>query len=69
MAEIDLIIDGPFGCIPIEIKLGTKLTQRMLGPLKSFLKETGAKFGNLVNNSEKIEIVADNIIQIQAIYL
>ena len=68
-AEIDLIIDGPFGCIPIEIKLGTKLTQRMLGPLKSFLKETGAKFGILVNNSEKIEIVADNIIQIPAIYL
>ncbi len=68
-AEIDLIIDGPFGCIPIEIKLGTKLTQRMLGPLKSFLKETGAKFGIVVNNSEKIEIVADNIIQIPAIYL
>jgi len=68
-AEIDLIIDGPFGFIPIEIKLGTKLTQRMLGPLKLFLKETGAKFGILVNNSEKIEIVADNIIQIPAIYL
>lgn len=68
-AEIDLIIDGPFGVIPIEIKLGTKLTQRMLGPLKIFLKETGAKFGILVNNSDKIEMVADNIVQIPAIYL
>lgn len=68
-AEIDLIIDGPFGFIPIEVKLGTKLNQRMLGPLKSFLKETGAKFGILVNNSEKIELVADNIIQLPAIYL
>lgn len=68
-AEIDLIIDGPFGFIPIEIKLGTKLTQHMLGPLKSFLKETGTKFGILVNNSDKIEIVAENIIQIPASYL
>lgn len=68
-AEIDLIIDGPFGFIPIEIKLGTKLTQRMLGPLKSFLKETGTEFGIFVNNSDKIEIVADNIIQIPASYL
>ncbi|MFH2059541.1 MAG: ATP-binding protein [Pseudomonadota bacterium] len=67
-SEIDLIIDGPFGFIPIEIKLGTKLTQRMLGPLKSFLKETETKFGILVNNSDKIERVADNIIQIPAIY-
>lgn len=68
-AEIDLIIDGPFGFVPIEIKLGTKFNQRMLGPLKSFLEETGARFGILVNNSDKIEIVADKIIQIPAIYL
>jgi len=68
-AEIDLIIDGPFGFIPIEIKLGTKLNQRMLGSLKTFLTETGAKFGILVNNSEKIEMMADNIIQIPASYL
>jgi predicted AAA+ superfamily ATPase len=68
-AEIDLVVDGPFGFIPIEIKLGTKLTQRMLGPLKTFLKETGAKFGIMVNNSVKIERVADNIIQLPAIFL
>lgn len=36
---------------------------------KKFIKETGARFGILVNNSEKIEIVADKIIQIPAIYL
>ena len=68
-AEIDLIIDGTFGFIPIEIKSGTKVTQRMLGPLKSFLKETESKFGILVNNSNKIEILSPSIIQIPAIYL
>ncbi len=68
-SEIDLIVDGPFGFIPIEIKLGTKITQRMLGPLKTFLKETESKFGMLVNNSDKIELLADNIIQLPAMYL
>jgi hypothetical protein len=41
----------------------------MLGPIKTFIKETGARFGMLVNNSEKIEMVAENIIQLPAIYL
>ena len=68
-SEIDLIIDGPFGFIPIEVKLGTKVNQRMLGPLKAFLKETGARYGILVNNGEKIEVLADGIIQIPAIFL
>jgi len=68
-SEIDLIIDGPFGTIPIEIQSGTKLNQRMLRPLKTFLSETGAKFGILINNSERIEMVADTIIKIPAVYL
>ena len=68
-SEIDLIIDGPFGFIPIEIKLGHKINQRMIAPLKSFIQDTGAKFGLLVNNSEKVEILADKIIQIPAICL
>ncbi len=68
-SEIDLIIDGPFGIIPIEVKLGTKIKQRMLSPMKSFIKETDARFDILVNNSEKIEIIADDIIQMPAQYL
>ncbi|MCF6178671.1 MAG: DUF4143 domain-containing protein, partial [Geopsychrobacter sp.] len=68
-SEIDLIIDGPFGVIPLEVKLGTRVTQRMLGPLKTFLAETNARYGILVNNSEKIELLADNIVQLPAAYL
>ena len=68
-SEIDLIIDGPFGVIPVEIKLGTKVKQQMLMPMKTFIKETDARFGILVNNSDRIEVVADDIIQIPAVYL
>ncbi len=58
-----------FGFIPIEVKLGTKVTQRMLSPLKSFIKDTNVKFGILVNNGTRIEILSNRIIQIPAIYL
>lgn len=68
-SEIDLIVDGPFGIIPIEVKLGTRVKSQMLTPLKNFLKNTDARFGILVNNSERIELLSDNIIQIPAIYL
>ena len=67
-SEIDLIIEAPFGLIPIEIKLGYKINQRMLRALKNFIQDTGAPFGILVNNSDKIEFLTDSIIQIPAIY-
>ena len=65
-SEIDLVIEGSFGLIPVEVKLGHKVTSRMLTPLRIFMKDTKAKLGILVNNSEKIEPLTDSIIQIPA---
>jgi predicted AAA+ superfamily ATPase len=65
-SEIDLIISGPFGVIPVEVKLGHAITRRMLTALKIFIGDIGAHFGILVNNSEKIEFLDDRIIQIPA---
>ncbi len=67
-SENDLILDAPFGLIPIEIKLGNKITKRMLTPIKNFLTDTQAPFDIVVNNSEKIELLTKNIIQIPAIF-
>jgi predicted AAA+ superfamily ATPase len=68
-SEIDLIIDGPFGVIPVEIKLGHTIKQRALTSLKIFIEDTKAKFGILVNNTDKIELLTDSIIQLPAVYL
>ena len=67
-SEIDLIIDAPFGVIPIEIKLGHKIKKNMLTALKNFLKDTNSPLGILINNSDKIEFLADNIMQVPACY-
>lgn len=67
-SEIDLVVSGPFGVIPMEIKLGYKVKQRMLTGLKNFIGDTGARFGILVNNAERIEFLTDSILQIPARY-
>jgi hypothetical protein len=67
-SEIDLIVSGPFGVIPIEIKLGYKINQRMLTSLKNFINDTGVPFGILINNAERTELLTDTIIQIPARY-
>jgi predicted AAA+ superfamily ATPase len=65
-SEIDLIIEAPFGLVPIEIKLGYKISKRNLFALNTFLKDTQTPFGILVNNSKRIELLTDKIIQIPA---
>ncbi len=67
-SEIDLILDGRFGVIPIEIKLSSTINQRMLKSLKIFIQDTQAKFGILINNAARIELLSDKIIQIPARY-
>ncbi|GAB4345143.1 MAG: ATP-binding protein [Desulfobulbaceae bacterium] len=68
-SEVDLIVSGPFGVIPVEIKLGYKVNQRMLTSLKNFISDTGVRLGILVNNAERIEFLSDTIVQVPARYL
>jgi len=67
-SEIDLIVEGSFGLLPIEVKLGHTYRRASLKALRTFLEDTGARYGVLVNNSDKIEMLADNVVQIPAIY-
>ena len=67
-SEIDLIIEAAFGLIPVEIKLGHKLSKRHLTALNTFLADTKAPFGILINNSEKVELLSNKIIQIPATF-
>lgn len=67
-SEIDLIIDGPNGYIPIEIKLGSMAHRKSLRALQNFLEDTKSSFGILVNNGKRVEMLNDNIIQIPLHY-
>ena len=68
-AEIDLILEGSFGTLPIEIKYGSSINRRKLQTLKRFVKDHDLPLGILINNSETTELIADRIVQIPATML
>ena len=61
-----MILDGPFGTLPIEIKFGSSIKQRQVQTLKSFVYDNNLPVGLVINNSDEVRLVADRIIQIPA---
>jgi predicted AAA+ superfamily ATPase len=68
-SEVDFIIEGAFGVIPIEIKLGSVIKQRALRGLTNFIKDTNCAYGIVINRGKRIELLSNNIIQIPAQYI
>ncbi|WP_299983989.1 AAA family ATPase [Desulfobacula sp.] len=68
-AEIDLILQGPFGILPIEIKFGTRVKMQQIQTLKKFVKDNELPLGILINNGEQVQMIADKIIQLPAVYI
>ncbi len=68
-SEIDLVIDGRFGPIPIKIKLNSTVNRTALRGLKNFLADTKTNYAILINRGKRIELLTDKIIQIPVNYL
>jgi predicted AAA+ superfamily ATPase len=63
-AEIDMILEGQFGILPIEIKFGSAVKQRHIQTLKNFVYKNNLPLGIVINNSDDVQLVADRIIQV-----
>ena len=68
-SEVDLIIEGAFGTIPIEIKLSSTVKRQSLYGLENFITDTGCQYGILINRAKRVELLANKIIQIPVHYL
>jgi hypothetical protein len=68
-SEVDLIDEGSFGTVPIEIKHNTTVKRRDLRSLENFLADTGSAYGIMINRGKRPELLADNIVQIPVNYL
>ena len=68
-AEIDFILDGHFGLLPIEIKFGQTVTPKQLITLKGFIEEHQLPLGIIINQADTIEMLTENIIQIPVQYI
>jgi predicted AAA+ superfamily ATPase len=67
--EVDLILDGSFGTLPIEIKHSSYATTKHIKHLKAFIDERNLPFGIIINRSTEAQWVDKKIIQIPAGWL
>ena len=67
--EIDLILDGNFGLVPIEIKAGIRIDKRQLTALNGFIETNKLNLGIVINQAEKIAWLTPKIIQIPIGYI
>lgn len=65
-AEVDFILEGPFGTIPIEIKYGTNTRKSKILSLLYFMKTNKLPVGFVINNSDRVEYITENVVQIPA---
>ena len=63
-AEVDLILSGPFGVLPIEVKYGTSVKLKQLTSLTRFIEENNLPFGLLINQSSEAIWLSDKIFQL-----
>lgn len=68
-AEIDLVLEGDFGLIPVEIKYSQTVPKRQLKNLKTFIKEKKCPYGLVINNDEYPRLYDENIAGIPFTYI
>jgi predicted AAA+ superfamily ATPase len=63
-AEIDLVLEGEFGVLPVEIKHTQHVEPRSLRALRDFVTERGCRYGLVINNDEQPRLLDENLIGI-----
>ncbi len=64
--EIDLVLEGAFGLLPIEIKYGLRIRDEELKPLRTFIAENKLPMGIVVSNTDKVQFIDKKILEIPA---
>ena len=65
-AEVDLILEGEFGLLPIEIKFAQNINNKSLRSLRDFVQGYSCKYGLIIHNHESVQRYDANILGIPA---
>ncbi len=68
-AEVDLVLEGPNGTVPVEIKYAETADPRKWRALRDFVTEQDCPFGIIVDNGTQVRRLEDRIIAIPATHL
>ena len=63
-AEIDLVLEGEFGLLSVEIKHTQHIDGLALRALRDFVAERGCRYGIVINNDERPRLLDDKLIGI-----
>lgn len=63
-AEVDLVLEGDFGRVAVEIKHASMVSSRDLSALRNFVAEQKARFGLIVNNDSRPRLYEENLVGI-----
>ncbi len=64
--EIDLIVEGSFGLLPIEVKHHSNTPKKKLSAMIHFIDKLKVPYGVVINNCERPSLITEKIIQIPA---
>ena len=62
--EIDLVLEGSFGLLPIEIKYQTNTTKKQLSSMINFVEKHQTPYGLVLNNCDSPSMITENILQV-----
>ncbi len=65
-AEVDLILDGEFGVVPVEIKFGSATDLRDCRHLAKFVADQSCSLGLVIDNGERPRRLAEKIVAVPA---
>lgn len=68
-SEVDLVIEGDFGIVPVEIKLSSSIPPRSLTGLKQFVADNNCRYGLVINRGKRIERLSETLVQVPVTYL
>lgn len=61
-AEVDLVLEGEIGLVPIEIKYTQHIDSRSLRAIRDFVEERGCPHGIVLNNDERPRMLDEKLV-------
>lgn len=63
-AEVDLVLEGEFGLLPIEVKYTQHVDNRSLRAIRDFVEERGCPCGIVLSNDERPRLLDEKLVSV-----
>lgn len=61
-SEVDLVLEGDYGVLPVEVKYAQTVDHSSLKALREFAKDRSCRIGIVLNNDDRVRVYGDGIV-------